>query len=118
MNEQVKQIVEKLTEKSRKGGAIWRKNNSEFDIILPSGVIFIEEDEDGHLNTTYGLYINNNKDECIYRHIVSEKKDRECFDLLRKLYYSARTAHYNAGQLYESMLKKIESADTIGRKDD
>jgi hypothetical protein len=118
MDEQVKQIVEKLTEKSLRGGVIWKKIDSEFGVSISAGVIFIDEDEDSYLDTTYNIYINNDKKECIYRKVVSEKKDKECFDLLRKLYYSARAAHYGARQLYERILNEIKSTDTTGRKDE
>jgi hypothetical protein len=118
MDKQVKQIVEKLTEKSLKGGVIWKKINSEFGVRISAGVIFIDEDEDSCLDTTYNIYINNDRNECIYRKIVSERKDKECFDLLQKLYYSARAAHYGARQLYEKILNEIKSIDTIGRKDE
>jgi hypothetical protein len=116
MNEQVKQIVEKLTEKSRKGGVIWKGDYGKFGVFLPAGAIFIDEDEDSYLDTTYSICININRGECIYRKVVSEKKDKACFDLLRDLYWSVRDAYYNVGQVYENMLRGIENSDIIGGK--
>jgi hypothetical protein len=119
MDERVKQIVEKLTEKSLKGGVIWKKiSNKIFYINLPAGSIHIFEEAGSILNTYYEIDIYDSEGSHIYNKVAREQKNKECFKLLRGLYWNAVASYYNAGELYEKMLIEIKKADTIGREDE
>jgi hypothetical protein len=114
MNKQVKQIVEALIEKSRKGGVIWENmDNVIFRVTLTSGSVSISEI--GYIDSYYDIEISDNENNLPYRETANEWKDEKDFNLLQELHRIAGIESRNARQLFKDILKEIENTDTIGK---
>jgi hypothetical protein len=118
MDEQVKTIVEKLIEKTKRKGAIWQKNSGgDFDILFSGGTInvsLIYNDGDWD-NGYYSMTIYNSRHERLcYYNTEGEQKDSEDFVLLENLYNNARGAYYKAEETYKSILDEIRNKNVVG----
>jgi hypothetical protein len=117
MNEQIKAIAEKLIEKTDKGRVIWNKSSADcVYVILPQGGIGVSILLEASRGEIYGIDVYDNTGNHIYRKLVEKRENKESHKLLQELYLAARGAYHNASEVYESMLREMESSDIIGKK--
>jgi hypothetical protein len=107
MDEKVKQMVEEIIEKSRKGGVIWKSTfDLRFRVDFPVGYIVIS-----HEISIHGVYeIEVCKDDGLYIFHKFVKEDEKAdFGLMRELYKVASAKRHNSETVLENMLKNIKS---------
>jgi hypothetical protein len=106
MNAKLKELVEKLIEKSREGKAIWERMSGGLKLSLSSCTVFIRcvDDDESDISIE-----------------VRDKKGNEVgrfrSNQLRELYCSARGTLYNPEESYKLLMEEINNNDIIGGKE-
>jgi hypothetical protein len=117
MDEKAKVLVGKLTKKTNEGCVVWSETARDiFRVTLPSAKVHIGIPGEYERIERYRLKVSDSAGNEVYTQEVSENGDEECLELLRELYCAAKGAFYNVKDVFEGLIKELESNDIVGKE--
>lgn len=118
INDKLNKLLNLLTDKTKKKEAIWNKasGNNQFKLKLPENIAVTISYYEGDYNNpeSYTIVIYNSNGDAIQRYSTDEHTSPEDFELISSFHQVASDSYYKVDETFDSLIRSIESTDTIG----
>lgn len=118
--EQLKQLIQLLTEKTKEKKAIWNKvsGNNQFRLSISEGVsITINEWADNYNGDGYEVVIFNVSGDAIQRYFSDGHTPPEDYELLKTFHKAASDQYFKVEETLAALLTSITGQEVIGKLD-